>query len=341
MCLIFVAWWAAPRYRLVVAANRDEFHVRPTAPAAPWANPEPWEPAAGAPPARPGRRVAEAASRTALRGNGAGDEDEDGDGSGNERADCPGGGTHPARWTGLLAGRDLEAGGTWLGVTADGRFAALTNFRAAPPPGPDAPSRGRLAADYLLGGLGAREQARRVAREAGRYRGFSLLLADRSALYCVTNRGGEAVVEVPPGCHGLSNDRLNAPWPKVTGGLAEFRRRMRGGFEAEDLFALLADDEPAAEGNPQAPGLERAHSARFVRGEVYGTRSSTVVCIGEAGAIAFEERSFDPSGAETGRAAFVRAADEGAGFVSRGPAAAPGQPSPAALPFPAEAAGRP
>ena len=192
--------------------------------------------------------------------------------------------------------------------------------------------------DYLHGRLGAREQARRAARGAGRYRGFSLLLADRSALYCVTNRGDETVVEVPPGCHGLSNDRLNAPWPKVTGGLAEFRERMRSGFEAEDLFALLADDVPAAEGDLRAPGLERAHSARFLRGEVYGTRSSTVVCIGEAGAIAFEERSFDASGAETGRAAFVRMAGETAGFASSDPAPAAGRAAPAALPLPAEAA---
>ena len=283
MCLIFAAWRAHPRYRLVVAANRDEFHVRPTAPAAVWK--------------------------------------EDG-----------GNGAAP----GVLAGRDLEAGGTWLGVTADGRFAALTNFRASPPPGPDTPSRGELVPDYLRGRLGAREQVRRAAREAGRYRGFSLLLADRSALFCVTNHGNEAAAEVPPGCHGLSNDRLNAPWPKVTGGLAEFRERMRGGFEAEDLFALLADDEPAAEADLRTLGLERAHSARFLRGEVYGTRSSTVVCIDEAGAIAFEERSFDSSGAETGRAAFVHAAGEGADFASSSPA--PGQVSPAAFPLPAEAA---
>ncbi len=252
MCLVFVAWRAHPRYPLVVAANRDEFHARPTAPAAPWE-------------AEPGP-------------------------VGRERR--------------ILAGRDLVAGGTWLGVTAAGRFAALTNYRGSVPPGPGAPSRGRLVVDFLRGRLAARDHAREAAGEADRYSGFNLLLADRDDLFWVTNRSAERTMEVPPGCHGLGNDRLNVRWPKVTGGLVEFRRLLHSGFAPEELFALLADDEPAPEAELRATGLERAHSARFIRGEVYGTRSSTVLLIDEDGAVAFEERSFDARAVETGRVAF-------------------------------------
>ena len=315
MCLIFVAWRAHPCYRLVVAANRDEFHARPTAPAAPWpgAEGEP-QPAAGTTAAVLRDREGDGTKRLAGKGS-------------------------PGERPGILAGRDLEAGGTWLGVTADGRFAALTNFRAAALPRPDAPSRGGLVVDYLRGGLGAREHARRVAREAGRYRGFNLLLADGHELLCVTNRGEEEIAAVPPGCHGLSNDRLNAPWPKVKGGLAEFRRWMHDGFERDDLFALLADDEPAAEADLRGMGLERTHSGRFVRDEVYGTRSSTVACIDPAGAIVFEERSFDSFAVETGRAVFVGVAGQDTDFEPVTAVAGSGRAAAATLPLRAEAAG--
>ena len=261
MCLVFVAWRAHPRYRLLVAANRDEYHARPTAPAAPW------------------------------------------DGEGR-----------------ILAGRDLAAGGTWLGVAADGRFAALTNYRGSVPPGPDTPSRGRLVADFLRSGLGARAYAHETAREADRYRGFHLLLADRDSLFCVTNRGrgGERVTEAPPGCHGLANERLNDPCPRVAGGLPEFRRLLRSEPGDDDLFSLLADDEPAAGAEVPASGLERVRSARFIRSPEYGTRSSTVVRIEGNGAVAFEERSFDARARETGRAVFERpaTAPAGAGFAA-------------------------
>ena len=270
MCLVFVGWRVHQRYPLVVAANRDEYHARPTAPAAPWD---------------------EAGTGGPADGGGAG-------------------GRH------ILAGRDLVAGGTWLGVTADGRFAALTNVSGSTSLGPRAPSRGRLPVDFLRGTLGAREHAREVSRESDRYSGFNLLLADRGDLFCVTNRGKERTMEISPGCHGLGNDRLNAPEPKVTGGLAEFRRILRSDFDPEDLFAVLADDEPAAEVEPGESRLERARLARFIRGEVYGTRSSTVLLVERDGAVVFEERSFDPRALETGRVAFERRAEVGADFTA-------------------------
>ena len=265
MCLVFVGWRAHPRFPLVVAANRDEYHARPTAPAAPWN-----EAATGGP--------------------------ADGGGAARRR---------------ILAGQDLVAGGTWLGVTAQGRFAALTNVGGSTPPVPDAPSRGRLPVDFLRGTLGAREYAREVSREAGRYSGFNLLLADRDGVHCVTNRGDERLTELAPGCHGLGNDRLNAMEPKVTGGLAEFSRLLAMEFATDDLFALLSDDEPAAEAGLRDSSLEWVRSARFIRSDVYGTRSSTVLSVERSGAIAFAERSFDSRAVETGRVAFASPAGAG------------------------------
>ena len=298
MCLVFVGWRAHPRYRLVVAANRDEYHARPTAPAAPWD--EPGEAGQGGP----------AGSDGAPAGDGDGSGDRDG-----------GGGGMGAAGNRILAGRDLVAGGTWLGVTAHGRFAALTNVGGSTPPGPDAPSRGRLPVDFLRGTLGAREYAREVSREAERYSGFNLLLADRDGVHCVTNRGDERLTELAPGCHGLGNDRLNAMEPKVTGGLTEFRRRLATEFAPDELFALLSDDEPAAQANLRDASLEWVRSARFIRGEVYGTRSSTVLSVEPSGGIAFAERSFDARAVETGRVAFASAAGAGAFVPVRTPPA--------------------
>ena len=325
MCLVFVAWRAHPRYRLVVAANRDEYHARPTAPAAPWeaepgpeleSGPGPAGLADGGP--RPARSPAPGAGGAGGAGAASAGEaggEAHGEAAHTRPADA-GAGAGEGR---ILAGRDLVGGGAWLGVTADGRFAALTNYRGSAPPGPDAPSRGRLVAGFLRSGLGARGYAHEAAREADRYSGFHLLLADRDALLCVTNRGrgGERVTELPAGCHGLANDRLNDPCPRVAGGLPGFRRLLRSEPEDDDLFALLADDEPAAGAEVPASGLERLRSARFIRGPEYGTRSSTVARIAGNGAIAFEERSFDARARETGRAAFERSAASpaGAGFA--------------------------
>ena len=295
MCLVFVAWRAHPRYRLIVAANRDEYHARPTAPAAPWDDEPDRAPDGGA---RAAAREAEPAAGTKA-----------------PPAHPPpsGGGESGQR---ILAGRDLLAGGTWLGVTPEGRFAALTNVRGSTPPGPDAPSRGRLAVDFLRNRLDARFHARAVAREAGRYSGFNLLLGARDGLFCVSNRGGGGLTELSDGFHGLGNGRLNAPEPKVTGGIAELRRLIRTDFDRDGLFALLADDVPAPEAESAGNGLERARSARFIRGDVYGTRSSTVLTIDRSGAIAFEERSFDARTVETGRVVFASPSGVDPGFTA-------------------------
>ena len=311
MCLIYVAWRRHPHHRLVVAANRDEHHARPTA-AAHW-----WK-------------------------------------------DSPG----------VLAGRDLEAGGTWMGITRDGRFAAVTNYRDSANPSQGigwgtrdsaqrdrqatapalvphgtgwstrdsaqrnrqatapavAPSRGTLVGAFLTGREPAPEYLKRVVREGRRYNGFSLLAMDGETLAFASNRA-RGVTLLEPGIFGLSNHLLDTPWPKVTSGKAELERIVaKPDVRVPDLLALLASREPPLAGashpdsngwgNPGRPaeapsadtgsdlGRTRWRSSRFILGGAYGTRASTVVLLDAAGAGAFAERSFDARGTVIGDVAF-------------------------------------
>lgn len=238
MCLIVFAWQVHPDTPLVVAANRDEFHARATAPARFW----PEAPA-------------------------------------------------------LLAGRDLAAGGTWMGVTRDGRFAALTNFRE-----PGAPqgsrSRGLLVSEYLLTDADPLSYAEAVAADGGHYSGFNLLLADADTLVVVSNRGTPPTV-LPPGVYGLSNHLLDSAWPKVI----RAREALRVAVAAptvEGLMALLADDAAAPDDELPDTGvglhMERLLAPPFIRSAAYGTRSSTVLLAGRE-RIRFVEQAFTPAGA--------------------------------------------
>ena len=195
MCLLVLAWRSHARYRLVVAANRDEYHARAAAPLAPW--PPPHQ---------------------------------------------------------LLAGRDLQAQGTWLGIDRARRFGVVTNFRELQRTRAGAPSRGDLIPRYLGGERGADGGERDAAaffaalRERAReYSGFNLLLTDAASLWYGSNRAQPFARQLPAGMYGLSNELLDTPWPKL--------QRVRAGFEAwlkaprlpdpGALFALLADRHPA------------------------------------------------------------------------------------------------
>jgi uncharacterized protein with NRDE domain len=247
MCLLVVAWMSHPRYRLVIAGNRDEFHDRPAA-ALGWWNDGP----------------------------------------------------------GILAGRDLRAGGTWLGLSRSGRIGCLTNFRDAetgPPVG--APSRGALVTDYLRSGDDPASHLDQLHGTASRYAGFNLLLGDRATLYYYSNVGGGESRALAPGIYGLSNHRLDEPWPKLV------RTRER-------VAAVLATDAPAADalfvvlgdhsqdyhgirpGGELPADLESALTAPFVRHPLYGTRSSTVVLVAHDGRSVVHERRWDAGGTQTG-----------------------------------------
>ena len=248
MCLLVLAWNTHPRYRLVVAANRDEYHERPTAALGHWPAPDE-----------------------------------------------------------ILAGRDLRAGGTWLGIDRRRRFGIVTNFRDLVRAPPEAPSRGGLIPGYLGGVAGPGDYLAALEREAAGYGGFNLLLADGESLWYASNRGTPFTRALAPGVHGLSNERLDTPWPKlrrVRSGFEEWLRR-RGSAEGGELFALLADraqatDEEVLPSTGISPEWERILSSPFVLHEKYGTRCSTLVAIEPTGACYLAERRFDPSGACTG-----------------------------------------
>jgi uncharacterized protein with NRDE domain len=200
---------------------------------------------------------------------------------------------------GILAGRDVAAGGTWLGVSTSGRFAALTNFRNPADHRPDAPSRGELVKAFLTGHVSAAAYVHDLAREATPYNGFCLLVGDGDRLFFYSNRA-EAPMEVEPGVHGLANHLLDTPWPKVVKGRAGLQRLTGGPFSIDDHLALLDDTVPADERDLPRVGADiererRLSSLRILSAE-YGTRCSTVVRITAAGAIDFAERSYRADG---------------------------------------------
>jgi uncharacterized protein with NRDE domain len=242
MCLIVFAWKSHPDFPLIVAANRDEFHARPTAAAGFW----------------------------------------------DERP-------------GILAGRDLEGMGTWLGVTRSGKFAAVTNYRDAVAAPREAASRGLLASRYLESDDTPGAFAAAVAADGAAYRGFNFLAGDRDEMWWVSNRG-EGARRLEPGVHGLSNHLLDTPWPKVTQGMQRLRPALELAPAVEPLLALLADTAEAADGELPDTGVgaerERLLSAARIVSPAYGTRSSSALVVGADGRVRFAERAYGSDGAE-------------------------------------------
>jgi uncharacterized protein with NRDE domain len=250
MCLVLIAVESHPNYPLIVAANRDEFYDRPTAPAAFWS---------------------EAPS--------------------------------------VLAGRDLKAGGTWLGIDRRGRFAAVTNYRQGQREPPAPRSRGRLVSDFLTTETGALEHMNRVRSDAGLYNGFNLITSDAGGPFYYSNRENR-VLTLVPGVYGLSNHLLDTPWPKVASTKTAFDALLNGGASdlTADLFTLLSDRNRPADDLLPSTGVgrewERLLSSAFIASDDYGTRSSTVVLVGRDGGIIFIERTFGPRGALGAQARF-------------------------------------
>ncbi len=209
--------------------------------------------------------------------------------------------TAPAGWwqdyPEVYAGRDLRGGGTWMGVTRDGRFAAITNVRAPAEQRAGAPSRGMLVADYLTGNASAREYLARIEARAEDYNGFNLVLGDRETLLWFSNRGRRDPRNGQPlarGIYGLSNDLLDAPWPKVVRTKAQFSSLLCQGAPNDAYFEMLSDTTQARDCRLPATGvsleLERTLSAVCIESPGYGTRSSTLVQLYTDGAPALRER---------------------------------------------------
>lgn len=243
MCLVTLAVAPSPGVALLLTANRDELHARPTDPAAPW-------------------------------------------------PDAPE----------VFAGRDRRAGGTWLGVTCAGRFAALTNVRD-PAARREGLSRGLLVASVLTARESLDDVAARALEEAPRYPAFNLLVGEGSRVLYVRDDGA-APQELTPGPHALSNARLDDPWPKTIRALGALDRALTSPAPFAPAFEALADTTIAADAELPRTGvpleIERALSPAFIVGPTYGTRCSTVLLVGTDGSIEIEERSFGPNGTPGG-----------------------------------------
>lgn len=213
----------------------------------------------------------------------------------------------PARWwdgePGLLAGRDLQAGGTWMGVTRTGRFAAVTNFRDPAERRSTAISRGGLATGYLRGTHSPQAFLAALASRASDYNGFNLILGDGETLWYFGSREGCAR-EIEPGVHALSNHLLDEPWPKVVSGRETMQAALLDADPAPRLFVGLSDiDAPADAALPDTGvgvAWERRLSRALITGDDYGTRCSTVVAFNSRGIVAFEERTRAADGSVTG-----------------------------------------
>ena len=253
MCLLLFAYRLHPDYPLVVAANRDEFHRRPTEPARWWADKS------------------------------------------------------------VLAGRDLEAGGTWMGVNRRGRFAVVTNYRDPASNHRELRSRGRVVLEALEHPGPAAALLGVLEREGPLYNGFNLVFGDSDGLFVYSNRGQAAPLQ--PGLYGLSNHLLETPWPKVTRGKAALARYLQGPEipVIAPLFGLLADRHVAADAELPNTGIgldwERRLAPMFIVSPDYGTRASTVLIADRNGQIHYAERSFTPSGDIDGEREFRFRAD--------------------------------
>ncbi|MBK9245800.1 MAG: NRDE family protein [Burkholderiales bacterium] len=224
--------------------------------------------------------------------------------------------TRPASWWGqsvaLLAGRDEEAGGTWLGITRSGRLALLTNVRAPSERNPHAPSRGAIAIGALQSPQAAGQWLREQAPRMGAYNGFNLLIAEPGVskggvprLVYYTNRRDDGPQPLAPGIYGLSNAYLDTPWPKVVRAVSAFACALAGRVDADSLLTLMADRRPVRDSELPSTGVplewERALASIQIRAHGYGTRSTTVVTVRRDGVTSFLERSFAPETPELHR----------------------------------------
>ena len=238
MCLILFAYKIHPSYRLIVAANRDEFYERPSQPADFW-----------------------------------------------------------DKQPQILAGRDLQEGGTWLGITREGKYAAITNYRDPAAFKAGAPTRGKLVSNFLAYSQKAGSYIEKMSGQVSNYNGFNLICGDDDDLFVYSNRGEKQKLDA--GIYGLSNHLLDSPWPKVSRGKKLLAATLdKKGAELEaDLFALLADRRVAPDNKLPSTGIglewERMLSAIFIESPVYGTRSSTILLIGKNRRVKFVEKVFD------------------------------------------------
>ncbi|MBC2713798.1 MAG: NRDE family protein [Desulfobacteraceae bacterium] len=240
MCLIAIATQNHPLYPLIIAANRDEFYHRPTAPLSFW-------------------------------------------------EDQPN----------ILAGRDLQQNGTWLGITKTGRIAAITNFREPAAMDPHAPSRGLLVSNFLASDHHPEDYLQAIKNSGKTYNGFNLVVGDMHQLWWYSNKKND-IVKIKPGIHVISNHLMDTPWPKtqkIKSGIQDICNR-NNAIDPEDIFQVLADKNRPPDDKLPDTGVglewERILSSVFVFSDIYGTRSSAVILAEPSGQMTFAERTFKP-----------------------------------------------
>ena len=247
MCLIALSLQQDERYPIILAANRDEFHARPTKSAHWW-------------PDKPG----------------------------------------------ILGGRDLQAGGTWLALRKSGRFATVTNFRDAEPPSPGLLSRGHLVTGFLESKVGPSDYLNTIRGSA--YAGFNLIVGTTSEVAYLSNRE-EGARTLGPGTYGLSNALLDGPWHKVEHTREQLSSLVtRSDVNETSLMRLMNDrgKAPVSQVERGRHDFATAHAitAPFIVMPDYGTRCTTIVLIDKAGDWHFTERRFDPAGQKAGESHF-------------------------------------
>jgi uncharacterized protein with NRDE domain len=201
--------------------------------------------------------------------------------------------------TDILAGQDLQAGGTWLGLSRGGRLAALTNYRSAKPQRTDTPSRGELVAGFLQSTVDADSFLQQLSRHAADYNPFNLLVYDGHRLMGLESRRAR-VLALEPGIGAVSNADFQTPWPKLIRLTQRLQDQVaRHATDAHSLLPLLRDRTTAADSELPDTGitlaLERMLSATFIATPGYGTRACSVLAIHHKHAV-FTEHSFGPAG---------------------------------------------
>ncbi|TRY32375.1 NRDE family protein [Aliiglaciecola sp. M165] len=242
MCILFIAVQQHPQYPLIIAANRDEFHNRPTLQSNFWQK-------------------------------------------------------HPQ----LLAGKDLKAGGTWMGITKGGKLSALTNVRDPQKVMPDATTRGELVTHYLLSDVHKTDYLKTLRRTKDNYNGYNLLFGEWNNLW-VYNNHTDKMNKLSNGVFGLSNADLDSPWPKINQGVAQLKAhsQQNGPIETDKLFDILLNQTQSSDELLPQTGVpiewERKLSSVFIQSEEYGTRSATLLLVDNQHKVTWLEHTFNPQG---------------------------------------------
>ncbi|MEM7181875.1 MAG: NRDE family protein [Spirochaetota bacterium] len=203
----------------------------------------------------------------------------------------------------MLAGKDLQEGGTWLGIHKQGKLAALTNVRDIPAHQKGRKSRGHLVKDYLQGEVQAQNYLQTIQQNPMQYNPFNLLVGDLQELYVYSNMQGK-VHRLEPGFHGLSNAFLNSPWPKLGKGIASLKQYIQGQeLDKDELFDIMQQSEKAPDHLLPDTGVglqkERYLSSIFIAGPDYGTSSTAIVLVDENRQVSFWERTFATEAKQT------------------------------------------